>query len=138
VLEVGALDVNGNPRSLFPDAITYVGVDRVGGPNVDLVWDAANLVEFFGPASKNTVLCCEMLEHAADPPAVLRHINCILRPCGILVVTTPGNGFPEHRHPRDYWRLMPDAMREICFDGFDVLGSATTQENIQCMIGRKL
>ncbi|MDB5312648.1 MAG: hypothetical protein JWO38_6850 [Gemmataceae bacterium] len=93
VCEMGSRDVNGTPRSLFP-ALTYVGVDAVEGPGVDVVADA----ETWRPAAGgrfDAVLCTEMLEHTRDGGRVCRTAAEILLPGGVLLITAATAG----RHP---------------------------------------
>jgi SAM-dependent methyltransferase len=51
--------------------------------------DAANLR--LPPASFDRIICTEVLEHTADPEAVLAAIAQLLRPTGIAVVTVPND-----------------------------------------------
>jgi SAM-dependent methyltransferase len=137
VLEVGSLDVCGNPRSLFPDAESYVGLDLVAGPNVDRVGDAHDLRTYFGLASFDTILCCEMLEHDLAPWLTIRQFRWVLRPGGHLIVTSPANGFPEHRYPVDCFRFLEDAYRRWIFDGFEILDFHRTVDPCLCCIGQR-
>jgi SAM-dependent methyltransferase len=41
------------------------------------------------PASFDVVLCSEVLEHTPDPRAVIRGIAAVLRPGGVLILSTP-------------------------------------------------
>ena len=51
----------------------------------------------FDDASFDIVLCCEILEHlVADPTAALREIKRVLRPHGVLVLTTPNSNRLEN------------------------------------------
>ena len=61
VVELGARDLNGTVRDLFPSARGYTGVDLVAGPGVDVVADAAD----WRPRepAPDLVVCCEVLEH---------------------------------------------------------------------------
>jgi SAM-dependent methyltransferase len=96
VLEVGSLDVNGSLRpyveSLGP--ARYVGVDIAPGPRVDEVVDASKLVDRFGAAAFDVVLTTEMVEHIRDWRTVVRNLKRVVRPGGLLLVTTRSIGFP--------------------------------------------
>jgi hypothetical protein len=114
VLEVGSLDVNGSvrPMILARRPRTYTGVDVVDGPGVDRVLDAADLAETFGQDSMDVVVSTEMLEHATDWKAAIWGMTRVLRPGGVLVLTTRSPGFPFH-HPPDRWRYTQAAFAEI-------------------------
>src|SRR5215217_7296315 len=94
VLEVGSLDVNGTVRPMVEarGPRSYVGVDVVDGPGVDRMVDAADLVEVFGRDSFDVVVSTEMLEHAEDWCQAMLHMAGVLRPGGVLVLTTRGPG----------------------------------------------
>lgn len=107
VLEVGSYDVNGSPRSVILPLgpASYMGVDFQSGPGVDRIADASLLAEEFGPSSFDIVISTEMLEHASDWRGAVRSMKSVLKPNGLLVVTTRGPGFPYHGYPHDYWRF---------------------------------
>jgi len=106
VLEVGSQDVNGSPRQVLGkfSPQKYVGVDFAAGKGVDLVLDVARLSSHFGCESFDVVISTEMLEHAQDWRTAVNQMKDVLRPGGLLVVTTRGPGFPYHGYPHDYWR----------------------------------
>jgi SAM-dependent methyltransferase len=122
VLDVGALDVNGSLRpfveSLGPDR--YVGVDIAPGPSVDEVVDASRLVEHFGAESFDLVITTEMIEHIRDWQTVVANLKRVVRPGGLLLVTTRSIGFHYHGYPFDFWRYEPEDMRAI-FADFEIL-----------------
>jgi glycosyltransferase involved in cell wall biosynthesis len=117
VLEVGSRDVNGSVRLLFSSAASYVGVDVVEGPGVDLVADASDLRHLF-PERFDIVVSTEMLEHAEDWRAALQGMKDVLKPRGRLVLTTRSPGFPHHEPP-DHWRFSVATVRKALTD-FDV------------------
>jgi SAM-dependent methyltransferase len=94
VLEFGSRNINGSVRPLFVDAIDYVGVDAVDGPDVDIVGDAATI---FIPRSFDVVVCTEVLEHVDDTVAAAIIANAYrhLVSGGEFVMTCAGPG----RHP---------------------------------------
>jgi SAM-dependent methyltransferase len=114
VLEVGAADVNGSVRPMVASRgpAGYTGVDIVAAPGVDQVVDAKDLVATFGPASFDVVVCTEMLEHADDWRLAIANMATVLRPDGVLVITTRSKGFGYH-HPPDHWRYTQAAFAEI-------------------------
>jgi SAM-dependent methyltransferase len=61
----------------------------------------------FQGAHFDSVVLTEVLEHCIDPPAALREVHRILKPGGLLLVTSPFF-WPEHGidgEYRDYWRF---------------------------------
>jgi len=93
VIEIGSRDLNGSVRPLFPGA-TYVGLDVVDGPGVDVVFDPA--VPPPVRVRSEVVVCCEVLEHVADWPDVLAMAARYLRADGRLIVTAAGPGRRPH------------------------------------------
>ena len=60
---------------------------RVGCEGV--VADALELVETFGPARFDVVVSSECIEHTPDPMRALRQMVGVLKPGGLLAVSTP-------------------------------------------------
>lgn len=118
LLEVGSRDVNGSVRQLakkgWPSA--YVGIDMMAGPGVDEVLKAEDLVSRFGAESFDTVISVETLEHVEFWRKAVVAMKAVLRPGGILMITTRAPGFPMHAHPSDFWRFTLDNFREIFAD----------------------
>ena len=118
VLEVGAYDVNGSIGDLVRKggAATYVGVDIVPGPGVDVVCDVQDLATHFGKDSFDVVVTTEMMEHVPDWRGAMANMKAVLRPGGTLLLTTRSRGCAFHGYPGDYWRYEPEDMREIFGD----------------------
>lgn len=113
VIEAGAYDVNGSVRphveSLSP--AKYIATDIRPGPGVDEVCSAEQLPVYWSNA--DLVISTEMLEHAADWRAAVEGMIDVLKPGGVLVLTTRSAGFPLHGYPEDHWRFPVESMREI-------------------------
>lgn len=121
VLEVGARDYNGTVRSLIEPfrPASYVGVDMLSGPGVDVVCRAEELVARFGGASFDVVVATELLEHTQRWRDVVSNLKNVTAPGGILLLTTRSKGFPFHGCPQDFWRFEDEDFRLI-FSDFDI------------------
>lgn len=115
-LDIGA---SGNDHlEYFPNRTT---LDVDASKNTDVVGDAHNLP--FKDESFEVVVCSEMLEHADDPPKVISEIERVLKPGGLVVLTTRF-AYPVHDAPNDYWRFTPYGLRKL-FSAFEVIEVAT-------------
>jgi SAM-dependent methyltransferase len=115
VLEIGSRNINGSVRYLFTDAATYVGVDPVDGPDVDIVGDGATIEVLFD--SFDVVVCTEVLEHVDDTiaAAIIANAHRHLVPGGRFVMTCAGPGRGAHSaiderpiRPWEFYRNVDD------------------------------
>jgi len=67
-------------------------------------------------ASVDLVLSTEMLEHCPEPARVAGEVHRVLRPGGILVLTTPFV-YVVHGWPQDYYRFTASGLENL-FRGF--------------------
>lgn len=112
VLDVGSLDVNGSPRSLFASrGIDYTGCDIEAGPGVDVVVNiAAGLPEIraaLGELHFDLVVSLNTLEHIFEPVKALDNMTALVRESGYLLVVAPVVWEP-HQWPHDFYRFIPD------------------------------
>src|SRR5688572_12242732 len=111
ILEIGSYQVEGqtdlvNLRSLFPGK-AYTGVDFRAGPGVDCVASVEELPQ--KDASVGTVLALSTFEHVQKFWLGFKEIERVLRPDGVVVVSTPFY-LHVHAYPNDYWRFTPEAL----------------------------
>ena len=119
VIEVGSCNVNGSLRSLIElwKPAEYIGIDISSGPCVDVICNAENIVEKFGPGSFDVVISAELLEHTKNWRTVISNIKNICKPDGLILITTRSQGFAYHAYPHDFWRYEIEDMKHIFSDG---------------------
>lgn len=105
VLDVGGQNINGSPKDLFPNAVTYDVLDITPAPNVTFVEDATG--DWLPWLLYNVVVCTEVLEHVEQWPAVLKTCHRALLPGGRLILTCAGPGRFTHSGYRDSLELAP-------------------------------
>ncbi len=104
--------------------IHVIHADLKAAPGVDLVGDIydpsiAERIKRLGP---NLVLCCNIIEHVADPESFMGICASLLRPGGKLLITVPYS-YPYHPDPIDtYLRLSPRGVSAL-IPGFEVTDS---------------
>lgn len=109
VLDIGA--GGSGYGKFFPNRLS-VDIDPLRKP--DIVADAHALP--FKDNEFSTVLCTEVLEHVRDPKTVLSEIYRVLKPGGVIILTTRFV-YPLHDTPHDYWRFTKYGLAEL-FKGF--------------------
>lgn len=111
VLECGSQNINGTPREFFAGC-DYTGVDRMGGPGVDVVADGNRLP--FKACSFDWVVSTSMLEHDLRPWLSCAEMVRVLMRGGLLVITAPGLGWPEHEAwLGDHYRFKAKALEQM-------------------------
>lgn len=114
IYEFGALQLQGfeefaDLRTFFKGK-SYIGCDMREGPGVDKV---LNLHAIDIPdESVGTVITCDTLEHVEFPHTALLEIYRILKPGGMVFLSTVLD-FRIHDSPADYWRFTPDGLRSL-------------------------
>jgi SAM-dependent methyltransferase len=78
------------------------------------------------------VLNLESLEHISNPQKAIDEIHRILRPNGVLILTTVMH-FKIHQAPMDYWRFTPDGI-ELLLNRFRIL-DCTLEKSLKSPIG---
>jgi len=110
LVEIGARAAEGQEsiadmRAIF-GAKEHIGCDIQEGLGVDRIEDVHHLT--FETESIGTVIALETLEHVADPIRAVEEMWRVLRPGGVLAISSL-MFFPIHDHPWDYWRFTPEA-----------------------------
>lgn len=135
VIEIGSRNINGTIRDLFPRA-QWMGLDLQDGFCVDHVCDATSYQPML---PVDLVICCEVLEHAADWMSLIEAGASWLAPGGRLIVTCAGPGRTPHsahdggdlRANEHYCNITTEALCRamqacgIWIDSADTLGQDT-------------
>jgi SAM-dependent methyltransferase len=112
VIRVMDYGCGGSPyRSLFPNA-KYERADFVEVPGLDFKVTENSAVAEAPDSSYDLVLSTQVLEHVSDPGNCLRECLRLLKPGGLLVLSTHGT-FPEHGVPYDFQRWTADGLRNL-------------------------
>jgi len=92
----------------FGSRATFIGMDLADGTNVDRVLDicspASVLKAALGEEAFDLILCCHVLEHAQDPWRAARNIERLLKPGGLVFVSSAWSQ-AFHATPDDLWRF---------------------------------
>ncbi len=100
---------------------TYIGVDLPGNPAADFYCDQDGKTSLPDGVA-DVVLSTQVLEHVENPVAYLSECRRLLKPGGILILSTHGY-WMYHAHPHDYWRWTSEGLRKAIEDqGFAILG----------------
>jgi SAM-dependent methyltransferase len=92
----------------------YIGCDTELGVGVDRVENIERLS--FEDESVSTLLCVDTLEHVEDPLRAMEEVRRVLKPDGLVVVTSHMYA-PVHYNP-DYWRFTPQCFDKLILRGF--------------------
>ncbi len=126
VVEVGARARSGRTYlEIVPESMSYLGMDILEGPNVDLVGDAHELSRLIEPGTVDGVFSIATFEHLAMPWKCAVEINKVLKPGGLCFVLSHQT-FPLHETPWDFFRFSDSAWRAIFNEatGFEILDVA--------------
>jgi SAM-dependent methyltransferase len=93
----------------------------------DIVADVTQMPEIKNE-SAGTIICLDTFEHIAQPFKAIDEIYRILKPGGLLILTTVLT-WGYHPFPKDYWRFTVDALELLCAK-FEKIESGWTEENV--------
>jgi SAM-dependent methyltransferase len=110
----------GSPyRSFFPNA-EYHRADYLKMEGMDFDVEPSGKVPQASSDFYDIVLSTQVLEHVSDPAVYLNECMRVLKPGGLLILTTHGV-FPDHGCPYDFWRWTADGLRlQLGNSGFQV------------------
>lgn len=104
-------------KNLFPNVTTF-DIQERPGVKVDVIGDAHDL-HMFSEASYDVVLCTEVLEHLHTPSQALAEMHRVLKPGGLLLLTTRFI-FPLHDTPNDYYRYTKYGLCHLLLPYFEI------------------
>jgi SAM-dependent methyltransferase len=90
-------------------------------PCIDILCDITEMKPI-SDESIGTVLNLESLEHIPYPQKAIDEIHRVLKPGGLLILTTVMH-FKIHPAPKDYWRFTPEGI-ELLLRRFKILDCA--------------
>lgn len=93
-------------------ARSYLGMDILDGPNVDVVGDAHQLSTLIPDRQFDLIYSQYVFEHLAMPWVVVSEINKLLRPSADVIVLT-NHSIGLHDLPWDFWRFSESAWNAL-------------------------
>lgn len=97
-------------------SIQYMGIDISHSGLVDVLCSGEKLS--FRDNSFSECICTQLLEHVENPRAVVNEIFRVLKPSGIIFLSTHGI-WPVHGAPNDYWRWTEYGLTKL-LNNFDI------------------
>lgn len=64
------------------------------------------------PEGLGTIICLSVLEHVNNPFEVFEALGKVLKPEGMLIVSTVF-AYPYHPSPNDFWRFSPECLKYL-------------------------
>jgi len=96
--------------NVFNHVERYIALDLPSNAQVDVYGDGRALP--FQDRTFDTVLCNEVLEHVPEPGRLMAEAARVLKPRGILLLTTPQT-WGLHLEPHDFYRYTKYGLRYL-------------------------
>lgn len=111
-------------KPLFaPHVGQYAGADIDRNPHADILIELPSGRVAADDARFDVLLSTQVLEHVTDPATYLQEAHRLLRPDGLLVLSTHGYWI-YHPDPTDFWRWTRDGLEKtIMREGFEIVES---------------
>jgi len=123
VLELGSGDGYGM-RLLAPHALTYLAIDKEEPgkffikPGASFMKADLACLQHFPDGVFDTVICFQVIEHIAHDRQLLREIRRLLKPGGLLLLTTPNRLMSLSKNPYHVREYCPDEMAALIGSAF--------------------
>jgi hypothetical protein len=116
VYDIGSLDIYGSYRGMLEGkGWCYKGVDIVKGANVDILVNedyGSKAWRSLAQKPADLIVSGQCLEHSKNPFDLIRAVAGVAANGAFILLIAPAS-WPQHRHPRDCWRFLPDGMSEL-------------------------
>lgn len=131
ILDLGSQDFNGSCWPLFErKPWCHRRLDMAAGKNVDVVLRERSRWREIKARSADVIIAGQTFEHTEFFWLTMRESALALKPGSLCCVLAPSAG-PEHRYPRDCWRVYPEGLRAVARDaGLETLEAWTPWEGL--------
>ena len=131
ILEIGSRARSGIVRRELFEGLDYVGIDIIGGENVDIVGDAHELSRLLNGRKFDAVYCISTFEHLIMPWKVVLEINKALTTGGLCLIHSHQTS-GMHDLPCDYWRFSDTSWYGLFnkYTGFEIISTLLTEPNM--------
>lgn len=102
-------------KIVFSRKIEFVTLDIDEKHNPDILFDLTECTKIIPLGSFDVLIAIEVLEHIRDPKKAVNECSKVLKPQGVLILSTPWI-IPIHDRPFDFYRFTPQALQELCKD----------------------
>lgn len=114
-----APQIHGGAKSFFPNSIIIDTFDIDSESGCNFIGDLCSYNKQIPDNYFDYIVCTEVLEHVLQPFNAIIEMQRILKPCGLLFITTPFN-FRIHGPLPDCWRFTEHGLR-VLLNNFEIL-----------------